>query len=311
MNPADFSPPLLRIQTEPPPPLAGWMLRVLLGLITGVCPVGRARTARHRRGGRRQAGAVELSQDRAAGGAGHRAGDPGEGGRGGAGRAGSDPHGLGAAGADVKAIRAEYDNKRLALRRIDAQLAGKKFCRGKRRPGRPVAAGRGAARGQRARLRERARRRSERCSRRRATTSPRRSRPTPSSQQVLPHYIEQEQAFEKLTKDGFTGRIMYTDKQRERIEKEQDLRTQEFTIRSSQALIAQSEKKIAQISADYRRQLQTERVEVAPHCRTPAQELAKHAAPPRAARAARAAGAASSRISPRTPPAPWPRPAPS
>ena len=56
---------------------------------------------------------------------------------------------------------------------------------------------------------------------------------------------------------------MYTDKRRERIEKEQDLRTQEFTIRSSQALIEQSEKKIAQITADYRRQLQTERVEVA------------------------------------------------
>ena len=42
-------------------------------------------------------------------------------------------------------------------------------------------------------------------------------------EQVLPHYVEQEKAFEKLTQDGFAGRIMYTDKQRERIEKEQDL----------------------------------------------------------------------------------------
>ena len=66
-------------------------------------------------------------------------------------------------------------------------------------------------------------------------------------EQVLPHYIEQEKAFEKLTKDGFAGRIMYTDKQRERIEKEQDLRTQEFTIQSNRALIEQSESKIAQI----------------------------------------------------------------
>jgi HlyD family secretion protein len=68
---------------------------------------------------------------------------------------------------------------------------------------------------------------------------------------------------------------MYTDKQRERIEKEQDLRTQEFTIRSSQALIEQSESKIAQIAADYRRQLQTERVEVATQFEKAAQELAK------------------------------------
>jgi len=81
--------------------------------------------------------------------------------------------------------------------------------------------------------------------------------------QVLPYYREQEAAFEKLARDGFAGKLMLTDKRRERIEKEQDLRTQEFTIRASEALIEQSEKKIAQISADYRRSLQTERVEVA------------------------------------------------
>ena len=62
-------------------------------------------------------------------------------------------------------------------------------------------------------------------------------------EQVLPHYVEQERAFEKLQKDGFAGRVMATDKPRERIEKEQDLRTQEFVIRSSRALIAQSEAK--------------------------------------------------------------------
>src|SRR5207244_11956776 len=82
-------------------------------------------------------------------------------------------------------------------------------------------------------------------------------------EQVLPHYIEQEVAYEKLAKDGFAGRLMYTDKRRERIEKEQDLRTQEFTISANRALIEQSEKKIVQISADYRRQLRTERFEVA------------------------------------------------
>jgi HlyD family secretion protein len=68
---------------------------------------------------------------------------------------------------------------------------------------------------------------------------------------------------------------MYTDKQRERIEKEQDLRTQEFMIRSSRALIAQSEAKIEQISADYRRNLQAERVEVASQLERVSQELAK------------------------------------
>src|SRR5919108_969254 len=35
-DPADFAPPLLRIQDRPPAPLTGWMLRVLLGLTGGV-----------------------------------------------------------------------------------------------------------------------------------------------------------------------------------------------------------------------------------------------------------------------------------
>ena len=45
---------------------------------------------------------------------------------------------------------------------------------------------------------------------------------------------------------------MVTDKQCERIEKEQDLRTQESTLRSNHSLIEQSERKLAQIGADYR-----------------------------------------------------------
>jgi len=60
-----------------------------------------------------------------------------------------------------------------------------------------------------------------------------------------------------------------------RIEKEQDLRTQEFTIRSNQALIEQSQQKIAQIAADYRRQLQTERIDVAAQLERATQERAK------------------------------------
>jgi HlyD family secretion protein len=92
---------------------------------------------------------------------------------------------------------------------------------------------------------------------------------------VLPHYREQERAFEKLSKDGFAGRLMYTDKQRERIEKEQDLKSQEFAMAAAQATIAQSEKRLAQISADYQRSLQAERAEAAPQAERLREELAK------------------------------------
>ena len=92
---------------------------------------------------------------------------------------------------------------------------------------------------------------------------------------VLPHYREQEKAFEKLSRDGFSGRLMYTDKQRERIEKEQDLKVQEFTIAAARSTIAQSEKRLTQITADYRRQLQAERADAAPQAERLRQELAK------------------------------------
>ena len=92
---------------------------------------------------------------------------------------------------------------------------------------------------------------------------------------MLPYYREQEAAYARLEKGGFAGRLMFTDKQRERIEKEQDLRAQEAVIVSAAATIAQEKRKIAQISADYRRQLQTERIDVASQFERAGEDLAK------------------------------------
>lgn len=93
--------------------------------------------------------------------------------------------------------------------------------------------------------------------------------------QVLPHYRNQEEAYNQLNLKGFAVKLMATDKQRERIEKEQDLKSQEFIIRSAQATIQQVQKKITQIGADYHRQLQTERVETSTQLNKVNQELAK------------------------------------
>jgi HlyD family secretion protein len=177
--------------------------------------------------------------------------------------------------ADATAVRNEYQNKRLALRRIDAQLAAAALKRDRDDPpelyAQVEAQHRANVQAYENALAQ------ERSLLEKARSDLAAARETRAKlEQVLPHYREQERAFEKLMKDGFAGRILYTDKQRERIEKEQDLRAQEFVIRSSEALIAQSEKKIAQIGADYRRSLQTERVEVAAQLEKARQELAKH-----------------------------------
>jgi HlyD family secretion protein len=74
-------------------------------------------------------------------------------------------------------------------------------------------------------------------------------------------YREREAAFETLGREGFAGRIMVLDKQKERMEKEQELEAQGHAVAGHRAAIAQSEKRIAQIHSGYRQQLQNERAE--------------------------------------------------
>lgn len=175
---------------------------------------------------------------------------------------------------DLKTLGADFHTKRLTLRRIDAQMAGTPLTRAADDPPQlfiqvhaQYLANRQAyesALAQERSLLDKARSDlvAAEAVKRKLT-------------QVLPHYREQEAAYAKLEKDGFAGRLMYTDKQRERIEKEQDLQAQEAVIVSAAATISQEEKKIAQITADYRRQLQTERVDIANQFERARQELAK------------------------------------
>lgn len=275
-DPADFLPGLLRIHDQPAPPGPDWTLKLLLALVAGIVlwvaiarldivavadgkivPTGYLKIvqpAEHgvvreilvREGERVRAGQTLIRMDAVL------------------------------TTADVAAVQADFDNRRLGLRRIDAQLNDRRF---ERQAGDPqglfarvdaqyaanVHAWQNALAQERSLL-EKARHDlagAEQTKRK--------------LEQTLPLYVEQERAFEKLAKDGFAGRILANDKSRERIEREQDLRTQESVIRSNQSLIAQSEQKIAQITADYRRQLQAERIEVAAQLEKSAQELAKHA----------------------------------
>lgn len=93
--------------------------------------------------------------------------------------------------------------------------------------------------------------------------------------QVLPGYQEQERAWQKLANEGFAGKLMVTEKARERIQTEQDLKAQGFTVESLRATIAQSETRLAQIASHYRQELQTERVQSQAELRKLEQELAK------------------------------------
>ncbi len=274
-DPADFDPPLLRIQDQPPAPLAGWMHKVLAGLLAclGLWAVfGRLDIVAVADGKLVPSTYLKIVQPAEQGIVKEILVKEGETVQEGQVLIRMDPV---STGADRNAIRTEYLNKGIALRRIDAQMREEAFARGRDDPAdlflqveaqyRANVQAYANALAQEKSLLEKAK---HDLAGAQATKS--------KLEQVLPHYVDQEKAFEKLTKDGFAGRIMYTDKQRERIEREQDLRTQESTIKSNLALIEQSERKIAQITADYRRTLQTERVEAAAQTEKARQELAKH-----------------------------------
>jgi hemolysin D len=176
--------------------------------------------------------------------------------------------------ADGKSIEADFQRMRLTLRRVEAQLADAPFQTRVGDPPHLAQAVQAQYRANRAAFE--------------AALAEERSRLAKAKQDlgaaleiqrkfsaVLPHYREQEKAFEQLGKDGFAGGVLVSDKKRERIEKEQELNTQAHMIESARAGVQQSEMKLVQIDTDYRRQLHAERSEAQIALDKLAQEQAK------------------------------------
>jgi len=80
-------------------------------------------------------------------------------------------------------------------------------------------------------------------------------------QQITPILKQQADAYVDMGKDGYAPQITVRDKQREYLEKAQDLRAQQSTVASLEAAVNQARKQIDQISSKYRSDLQNERVE--------------------------------------------------
>jgi hemolysin D len=79
-------------------------------------------------------------------------------------------------------------------------------------------------------------------------------------EQTLPIYQTAEANYDALAKEGYVSKQAGLEKQRDRIEKEQDLRAQEYNAKSLQASIEQSQKRLNQVQSDYRQKLEAERV---------------------------------------------------
>ncbi|OFZ67407.1 MAG: secretion protein HylD [Betaproteobacteria bacterium RBG_16_56_24] len=80
-------------------------------------------------------------------------------------------------------------------------------------------------------------------------------------EQSTPILKQQADSYAAMGKDGYVPQMTVLDKQRDYLEKAQDLRAQQSTVSSLEAAINQSRKQIAQITSKYRSDLQNERVD--------------------------------------------------
>lgn len=165
------------------------------------------------------------------------------------------------ASADMGTLRADAALKALSLRRIDAELRGQPLLLDARDP--PEVASQVLAQ-------YRARRQSylDALAQEQATLDRVQHDLAGARQQLaklqatVPLYQQSARSYEKLVKEGFVSELGANDKIREKIEKEQELKSQESNIGSLGAAVEQSRKKLAQIKSGYESQLLNERVEL-------------------------------------------------
>lgn len=175
---------------------------------------------------------------------------------------------------ELKSLTADAQNKRIALRRMDAELAGSPLAPRAGEPPELFAQVKAQYTADRLAY-------ENALAQERATLDKARHDLASAKEiraklvETLPHFRKQEAVFEDLERDGYVAALAAGDKKRERIEHEQDLRAQEAVIASAGDTIVQEERKIAQITAEYQRRLHAERVETAAQLEHVEQELAK------------------------------------
>jgi HlyD family secretion protein len=161
---------------------------------------------------------------------------------------------------DVRTLQAEIARKRLQLRRIDAELKGARLQRSADDP--PELAAQVAAQ-----LEARRQAYLDALGAEQAVLAKAQHDLASAGEietklmQTTPILREQEKAWDQLAREGYAGRLLALDRQRSRIEAEQELKAQSRNVDALRATIAQAKKRIAQIESNYRQQLHNERAE--------------------------------------------------
>jgi len=175
---------------------------------------------------------------------------------------------------DTRALRGELALRSLQLRRIDAELADTAFARfdgdadeGFARMDAQHRANRTAYAGALAQ---------ERASVARIEQDLRAANAVlVKLQRTVPIYRTMADRFATLQAEGFVSELAALERQRDRIEKEQDEAAQHHAVESLEANLAQAQRRLLQVESTYRQQLHAERTQVASQRTRIEEDLAK------------------------------------
>lgn len=176
--------------------------------------------------------------------------------------------------ADTTALTRDLALKRLTIRRIEAELSDQNMKLAKDDPAELYAQVDGQHRARRQAYTDALAQENEALNKARADLQ--------GAQQVLakltqtlPSYQQSAEAYRKLVQEGFVGELVANEKTREAVEKEQDIKAQAANVRSLNASIAQSERRLAALRSQYRSQLENERIDTLAQLNRSGQELEK------------------------------------
>jgi hemolysin D len=94
-------------------------------------------------------------------------------------------------------------------------------------------------------------------------------------ERTVPIYQTMANRYSTLQAEGFVSELFALERQRDRIEKEQDQTAQEHAVESLKANLAQAQRRLAQVTSSYRQQLHTERSQATSQRVRLEEELAK------------------------------------
>lgn len=176
--------------------------------------------------------------------------------------------------AETRALRAELSQRTLQLRRIDAELADLSLLRFPGDADESFARADAQFRANRAAYADAVAQETSAVTRisqeLRAATAV-----LTKLQRTVPIYQTMADRYATLQAEGFVSELFALERQRDRIEKEQDQTAQEHTVEGLKANLAQTERRLAQVGSSYRQQLHTERAQAATQRARLEEDLAK------------------------------------